>query len=157
MQKIKRGDVFEVKTNQGRGYVQYLKHDDFSCALVRVFPKHFMEAPSDLANIIKNSEYYYVGYLVDYAYKEKLVDFVGNYKVPRHVTIPKKMMLMENYKGTYHWNIVDVKTLRRREANRNLTKDRKLSPFGYWSHDILQLRIEQEWTPETWETFLDLT
>lgn len=155
MKKIKEGDIFEIATETGKGYFQYIESGKLACELIRVFPKLFPKTNVDFDVEINADQYYFVRFPLVTALKKGIVNYVGNYNVPNNVVAPKEMITMDFLNNERNWYVINTDTLRQKKADRKLPETRKLSPFGIWNDTLLKLRIEQEWTPETWESFLD--
>lgn len=151
--KVNYGDVFEIKTSNGMGYFQLIKNatvDD--CELIRVFRGTFdNEEDARIENLAATKEAYFIRFPLRYALKRKLVRYIGNYKVPDEVVIPRFFRSKDMVRGEFiSWDIVDSETLKRKLFKELSDEQKKLSPFGVWNDTLLAERIASGWSLEDW-------
>lgn len=152
MRRIKIGDVFEIKTSKGKGYIQYVFANKTVGELIRVFPKQYSVDFDEVSNVVSSCDYYFVHFPLKAALKKEIVKFVENYPVPSEVKLPEQMRSRKVDKdGNFvSWQIVDYSTWQRTNVEKLSSSDKKLSPWGTWNDTLLVERIEEGWTPEKW-------
>lgn len=162
---LKIGDIAEIATASGLAYVQYT-HDtrDFG-ELVRVLPGLYPTRPSDLAELAKQKEAYFIFYTLKYALRAKQVEVVANQPVPNWA---KAVPLMRHAAGRgadgriSGWRLVPALTeltvpfLQQTPVLRELTSEQlKLSVHQLWPHPVMIKELARGWTPERNEEFED--
>lgn len=152
MRRIKIGDVFEIKTSEGKGYLQYVFANKTIGELIRVFPQQYSEDFGEVSSVIKSEDYYFVYFPLKAALKQELVQFVHNFSIPSEVKLPDQMRARNVDKdGNFvSWQIVDYSTWQRTNVKELSPSDKKLSPWGTWNDTLLVERIEEGWKPEKW-------
>ncbi len=147
--KVKYGDVFEIKTEKGFGYFQCIKViEENKGEIVRVFSGVYSNPEEvDFESLVKEKESYFVHFFTIFSLKAKMVRKVGNYRVPKGIEAPKYYRTPEIIKGEFIcWYIVDRDTLKRRRVDVLTSEEKKLSPWGYFNHKLLEERIASGWT-----------
>lgn len=150
--RIKVGDVFEVDTPRGKAYIQYVSHNEMIGELIRVLPGVYDKIPDNIKEIVTGKEEYFVHFPVKAAKKQKIVELISNFDLPKGLEIPKKFRteIMNNDGNLVGWHIVDYETWQRETISELTEEQKKLSPWGTWNDALLIERISQEWTLENW-------
>ena len=83
VRKISLGDIFELKTEKGLAYIQYVLKDPYHSYLVRVLDGVFKTRPSVFSELVRKKEIYYefVPPLL-YELNKKIIAHVGCEEVP---------------------------------------------------------------------------
>jgi len=148
--KASIGDIFEIDTPKGKGYLHCILLESINYELVRVLPGLFQERPTDLVSIAQREEQFMLFFPVKAAYRLKILEKVGHMPAAGF-TLPKYMreinVIREAFLG---WHIVDTETMKR-QAVKNLTvEQRKLSPWSIWNDTLLCERLAEGWSLENW-------
>src|SRR5436309_1740598 len=81
------GDVFEVETAEGFGYIQIAHQRPVYGSLVRVLPGLYRRRPADLADLVSGEDRY-LTFVPVYALVEREIGkLVGRFTVPENRTI----------------------------------------------------------------------
>src|SRR3974377_1107119 len=80
--KARIGDIVEVRTPAGSGYVQYTHDAGSNGELVRVLPGLHENRVSDFAALAQQKELYFVFYIMNYAIRAGQAEVVSNQPVP---------------------------------------------------------------------------
>lgn len=166
--KAKIGDVCEIRTPNGRAYVQYT-HDDPSLGqLVRILPGLYTERP-DLKRLTSERELYFIFYTLDYALRDGQAQVVSHEPVPSWALsfpIMRKRGGDDRDGRTLTWLIGDgskqstLEEIKRlvRVRTEDLTPEQKRLSIGstLWSHAVLVKELARGWVPERQEEFRQL-
>jgi len=149
--KIELGDVFELETNKGKAYIQYVKEPLSNNELekVKVFYHLFDETPDDLNDILKGDSFF-LSFILKAAYKGGVVEKIGNNKLPDDFEYPKQFRTENPFSDG--WNIIDTDENKYIHTGLiELTKEQKnLSPWGTWNDTLLIENLEKGWRLENW-------
>lgn len=151
--RIKYGDVFEIATNNGIGYIQCVKEATSSeCEVVRVLPGTYKNNKEvNLNELIKEKELYFIQFPLKYAVKKKCVLLVENFSVPEQVSVPRYYRTAHKIKEEFIcWHIVDSETLHRKPIEKLSDEEINLSPWGSWNDTLLAERMASGWTLDKW-------
>ncbi|WP_147416008.1 hypothetical protein [Ulvibacterium marinum] len=147
--KLELGDVFEIETSKGKGYLQCVKlpKDTSEVEKVKVFYHLLEQKPKTIKDVI-SEEFYYVDFPLSAAYKKKIVSFVENVPLPKDFSCPR-------YYRTEHmfdsgWQIIDSKTWKRESVEVLTAEQKKISPWGIWNDTLLIENLENNWRLESW-------
>jgi hypothetical protein len=88
MFRIGLGDIFEINTNEGKAYFQYVKIDKIRGDLINVFNKLYDSRPSHIEIVTNVKDHYYVRFSLITAYKRKLIEKVGYIPLPVSLELP---------------------------------------------------------------------
>jgi hypothetical protein len=151
MAKIKLGDIFEVNTPKGKGYLHYFHRDNDGIDYIRVLQGLYYERPPDFSKIASNPERYVIGFPLSAAYRRKLVDLAGfypadDYKMPKFMRDP--YLIRGEFLG---WHIVNTETLHRAFVKELSPEQKKLSPWGIVNDTLLIERLVNNWNLDDWE------
>ena len=147
---IKLGDVFEIETSKGKSYLHYIYKDKTLGNLIRVLPSVFKEKPDNMDEIISQKEDYMIFFALPISIKMKIVRFVGFYPID-NFTKPEFMRIEHNIRGDHlGWDIVNTETWNIQFVEELNGKQKKLSPWGIWSGNLLKENIERGWNLENW-------
>jgi len=144
---MKIGDIFEIETKKGKGYLQYVKvpKDNTELEKVRIFYDLYSLRP-DLSKLV-TSEYFFLEFPIRAAKRKKIIVHVGNLILPVTLTYPRYFR-SENVFGK-GWRIIDSSGGQRVVAE--LSKEQKsLSPWGTWNDTLLIDNLESGWRLENW-------
>src|SRR5206468_4941726 len=152
------GDICEIKTPRGLGYVQYTHDGKHRGDLVRVLPGLFSIRPTDFAELAKQRELYFIFYTLKYALRDGQAEIVSHQPVP-HWAQPFPLMRWpsaHDRKGrTVAWKLFSASTgltldeHQRTPVIRKLTPEQeKLSMLELWPHPVMVRELAREWTPE---------
>lgn len=150
MAKIKEGDIFEIETPEGRGYLHYIHKDSTIGELVRVLPGLYAERPSDVSSLAALKERYMIFFPLSAAYKRKIVERIGSYPAD-NFSMPKYMRDDHNVRGEFlGWHIIDTSTWHRQLVTALTPEQKKLSPWGVWNDTLLVKNLINDWSLEKW-------
>ena len=152
------GDIVEIQTPSGLGYVQYTHDQHNMGSLVRVLPGLHSSRPKDFDNLARQKELYFTFYPLKYAVPEGHAEIVAHQPIPGWAK-PYPMMRHSNggdATGKAHsWIIIradmpfTLQSLKNAPKYKELTPEiEKLSIHSLWSHGLLVKRLAQGWTPE---------
>ncbi len=147
--KIELGDIFEIETSKGNGYLQYVKKpkDDSEVEKIKVYYDLFMQKPKIVEDII-SKKFFYIDFPLNAAYKKKIVTFAGNIPLPKNFACPQYYRT-ENMFGE-GWQIINSKTWERESVEFLTEEQKKLSPWGIWNDTLLIENLELDWRLENW-------
>jgi len=156
--KVHIGDIVEISTPAGLGYVQYTHDGDTEGELVRVLPGLYADRPSDLATLSRQKELYFVFYIMDYAVRAGLTTVVSNQPVPDWAQEPPMMRHPASFPAlgrVTRWRIISaasrltVDELLRTPVVTELTPEQtRLSVREIWPHAAMVKQLARGWTPE---------
>ena len=143
----KIGDIVEVPTSGGLGYVQFTFRDPQMGALVRVLPGLFAERPNELQALAEKRETYFVYIPLGPAVARGLMRIVEHGRVPPGADRPRRMKSKRQLApGVVSWLILEEGGER---STRELAPDeRGLSPYAIWNDTLLAERMVSGWLPE---------
>lgn len=151
MAKIKLGDLFEIETAKGTGYLQYGCLDGDGIEIVRVLAGPYSERPENLSEKVNEKEKYLVHFPLAAAYRRKLVCLVGNFPLPKDFVKPQFMRTTYVRQGEFlGWHIVNTETLHRQFVKELSASQKRLSPWGVWNDTLLKEKLEEGWSLENW-------
>jgi hypothetical protein len=151
--KVKCGDIFEITTTKGYGYFQCVKETPVEeSETIRILPGVYQDVnEAKLDTLVNEKELYFISFPLKYALKKECVRYVGNFKVPASITVPKYYRDILKIKGKFIcWHIVDSETLQRRSVEKLSEDEKRLSPWGSWNDTLLAERIAEGWTLDKW-------
>jgi hypothetical protein len=146
------GDVLEVATPKGFGYVQYTFYKKIYGTLIRVLPEIHQSRPVNFSYIAQRRESYFVFCPIKTLIARRLLKVVANENIPDWaVGLP--VMRKRGFTrpiaeggGVSHWTICDgdkefrVETLTEEQA--------RLSIASSWNLGMLVKRLSEGWRPE---------
>lgn len=145
---VKIGDILEVQTPRGLSYVQYVgKHAEYG-DVVRVLPGWHEHRITDFAALTARA-----GYLAFYsaraAVKAGLAKTVGWRPLPGGVEVPRILRRAGARGRTGEILTWIVENGGQETMRRQLSEaEKKLPIAAVWDHELLILRMSQEWLPE---------
>ncbi len=147
--RIKPGDIFEIKTPQGKVYLHYIYIDEFTGELIRVLPGFYQSLPKELSKLVSQKEQFVVSFPLTTAFNKKFVKLVGFSS--EGYTKPKHMRSEHIIKGQIlGWHIIDTDTWQR-QLVKNLSQEQiQLSPWGIWNDTLLIENLVKGWTLQKW-------
>lgn len=159
--KARIGDIVEIKTPAGLGYVQCTHEiDPTQGELVRVLPGLYAERPSDFAALARLKELYFVFLILNYGLRTGIgrMEIVSNQPVPEWAK-PYPMMRHSAARDatgkTVRWRIVSAASpltpgeLQRTPLLTRLTPEQeRLSIHQIWPPAAMVRKLAQGWTPE---------
>lgn len=164
IRKPKIGDVAEIITPGGMGYVQYTQDGKGDGELVRVLPGLYDSRP-DLETLVMQRELYFIFYTLKYAMREKQAEIVCNLPVPewaRHEPLMRHASGRTSDGKITGWRIVPalspltIDFLKRTSVIRELTQEQKrLSIHVLRPHPSMVKELARGWTPERAEDLED--
>ncbi len=156
--KASVGDIVEIKTPVGLAYVQYTHAGGTSGELVRVLPGLYENRPSDLAQLARQKELYFVFYILNYGLRAGQAEIVSNQPVPEWAKphpIMRHSAATDETGKTIRWRIISaasrltLEELRRTPLLFQLTPEQeKLSIHEIWPHAAMVKQLARGWTPE---------
>jgi hypothetical protein len=150
MGKIKVGDIFEISTPKGKGYLHYIHKDNTIGDLVRVLPGLYSERPVSFDKLAGSRERYMIFFPLSAATKRKIVEQVGHYPAD-DFSKPKYMRTEHNVRGEFlGWHIVNTENWHRQLVKELTSEQKKLSPWGIWNDTLLIENLVNEWSLEKW-------
>jgi hypothetical protein len=138
----KIGDILEIATPAGLGYVQYTHNNAMMGALVRVLPGLYTARPDDLASLAARSERFFVFIAVGLLTHRGVVPIIGNVPVPAHA-VPFPMFKMGGphdwwlWNGEREWRVGELRP-----------EQRTFSPRAVWGLALLASRMAHGWAPD---------
>lgn len=158
MKKPKIGDICEIRTPTGLGYVQYTHLSKSMGELVRVLPGLYESRPSDFSRLAQEKELYFIFYTIRYVVRSRDVEIVSNQPVPEWAKPYPLMRLSWGTDGTgrtTRWKIADASVEWTLEDHRRIRvvtqltpEQKKLSPNQLWPHPVMVRELARGWTPE---------
>lgn len=157
------GDLIEVQTPAGLGYLQYTHEESGMGSLVRVLPGLYVRRPIDIAKIANERELYFTFYTLRLALRKRDAKVVANQPVPSWAQ-PWPLMRSSNGEDrcgkTVSWKILPANTpftleelKKAPNCNQLAPDEERLSMRELWSHQLLVERMAAGWTPERAEEF----
>jgi hypothetical protein len=152
------GDIVEISTPAGLGYVQYTHDAGTNGELVRVLPGLYTNRPSDFAALARQKELYFVFYIMNYALRAGQATVVSNQPVPEWAKAHPMMRhaaAFDDFSRVIRWRIVSAASqltpqeLIRTQLLTELTPEQeKLSMREIWPHGAMVRELARRWTPE---------
>lgn len=150
MKRIKIGDIFEISTNKGKGYLHYVYDDKILGQLIRVLPGLFEESKNEFRELVLQKELFVVFFPLKYALKKAIISQVGSeiidFEKPK--LMRSKHLIGDKFHG---WHIVNTDSFLRHLVKNLNEEQRQYSPFGLWNDTLLIGRMEEGWTLENWK------
>ena len=109
--KASIGDIVEISTPAGLGYVQYTHDADTNGELVRVLPGLYTDRPSDFAALARQKELYFVFYIMNYALRAGQAEVVSNQPVPEWAKAHPMMRhaaSWDDFRRVIRWRIISA-------------------------------------------------
>ncbi|MEZ5308059.1 MAG: hypothetical protein R2684_13010 [Pyrinomonadaceae bacterium] len=147
--KIKTGDIFELKTDIGLFYLQYIGKREDGIEFVRVFDGPFSERPDIIATLADNGERFFIQLPISASVRRGMFERVGE-NTEQVPGIPKFMRDTPVMPGQTGWDIVDTKTCKRKHVEELTAEEVALSPWEWWNHATLKHSLEEGWRLENW-------
>jgi hypothetical protein len=156
--KARIGDIVEISTPAGLGYVQYTHDAGTNGELVRVLPGLYTNRPPDLAALARQKEMYFVFYIMNYAVRAGQAEVVSNQPVPEWAKAHPMMRhaaAFDDFRRVIRWRIVSAASqltpqeLIYTPLLTELTPEQeKLSIREIWPHAAMVREMARGWTPE---------
>jgi len=156
--KVRIGDIVEISTPAGLGYVQYTHAGGDDGELVRVLPGLYGNRPSDFAALARQKELYFVFYIMNYSIRAGWAEIVSNQPVPEWARAYPMMRHAASFDDLWkvsRWRIISAANrltldeLVRTPVLAELTPaQRKLSIHEIWPHAAMVKNLARGWTPE---------
>lgn len=152
MKRIKIGDVFRIKTDNGIAYFQYVFNNKTIGELIRILPGLYEEQLNNLSDLVEEKELFFIHFPLKAAYKQEIVNFVDNFDLPKSLKLPRYMRSkkVDNESKLISWQIIDYNTWKRESVNKLSPEQIKLSPWGTWNDTLLIERLSEGWTLDKW-------
>ncbi len=157
-QKASIGDIVEIRTPAGLGYVQYTHAAGTDGELVRVLPGLYTKRPSDFAALARQKELYFVFYIMNHALRAGQAEVVSNQSVPEWAKVHPMMRhaaAFDDFRRVIRWRIISaasrltLEELQRTPLLAELTPEqKKLSIHEIWPHAAMVKELARGWTPE---------
>ncbi len=151
--RLKLGDIFEIKTNRGYGYFQCVSTDKFKGELIKVFNLVFESKIKSVETLFSNvnDDDYYIGFPLKYAIKKKVVEYVDNVSLSNDFVLPRYTRSKHIIRGEFlGWHIKD-NTTNIMTLVKELSKEQlKFSPDGIVNDTYLIDRLDENWKLEDW-------
>jgi len=151
------GDIVEISTPAGLGYVQYTHDGGSNGELVRVLPGMYENRPSDLTALARQKELYFIFYIMNYALRAGLAHVVSNQPVPNWALAPPMMRHaagFDEYGTTVRWRIINAASkltpaelIRAPLISELNPEQEKLSIREIWPHKVMVRELARGWTP----------
>lgn len=150
MSRIKIGDLFEIITPRGKAYLHYVHQSEDMGELIRVLPNLYEERPNNLQKIVDGDELFYVFFPLKFAFKNKIVDKVGNFdssKYDKPQFMKTEHVVQDDFLG---WYIVNTDTWQREFVESLNENQKELSPWGIWNDTLLIEKLSSGWNLQEW-------
>jgi Regulator of ribonuclease activity B len=158
MKRAKIGDICEIRTPNGLGYVQCTHETAGMGQLVRILPGLFEARPADFVSLSRQKELYFIFYTLNYALRAGQAEIVSHQPVPEWAR-PYPLMRWPGARDesgkVLAWKIfkasdpLTLETHRHSPVIRSLTAEQeKLSVHELWSHPVIVEELARGWTPE---------
>jgi len=145
---LKPGDVIEVAIGDSYSYLQFVgKHADYG-DVVRVIPDVYDE-PAKSHEFLVEADGYIAFYSATQSVRQGLTSIVGNVELPSEVHVPK-ILRRAGARGdqgkilTWFVEKNGVDSLRRTLSD----EERSLPIAAVWDHELLKIRILENYRPE---------
>lgn len=147
------GSVYAIQTRIGCGLFQVVQHREIGIDVIRVLQPIIQNCNEFSPELLQEQERYFVKFAVRAAYNKKLINLIGNFRVPSAVKVPKKYRMLDYvpHRNIRNWYIVDAKTNGLRLISTLNEKFLSLSCDGIWNDTFLIERLEEGWTLENWK------
>jgi hypothetical protein len=150
MQKLKLGDIIEIKTAKGFAYAQYTHKHEVYGSLIRVFDKMYSKRPQFDDHFISQKVRFTTFLPLQSAVKR------GIFEVVKSETIRTELIPFPTFRA----GIIDPVTKKVNDwwlwdgkeewKVGKLSEDQRRLPIrGVWNDTLLIQRIESDWRPET--------
>ena len=157
--KLKIGDLFEVQTSKGLGYVQFCHRDASGPAdhgpLIRAIEGLHRQRPAELEDVARRPLLFWTFYPLGAALYHKLVSYVGNFVIPEEAaTFPVlRSDTGSDRSGLVHqWLILgrslDLRKRILREVQILTEEEQRLSHSSIITHPLLVEYLEEQYRPE---------
>ena len=146
----KIGDVYEVPTPRGFGYIQYTHKSREYGYLIRVLPGLYAVRPQYLAEVVAKKENYFVYYPLSACLGDGNVTWVAELPIPEGSQGEQIMRLgwgQPSDGRVLGWWIIDGNN--RTYVERLIEKERQYSFLEICSHGMLVYKLCIGWRPET--------
>lgn len=146
--KLRPGDVLEVSTSDGLGYVQYIgEHDEFG-GTIWALPRLVPERPADLSTLPWEAGYF-AFYPARAGVQRQFATIVGSIPLEGRM-VPTRWRRAGARAGdgrVITWMVSDHGTEIMRES---LGKEElRLPVASIWNHEMLVHRLQEGWRPES--------
>lgn len=147
--KIVLGDIFEIETKKGKGFMQYVKEPKNNTRLekVRIFYDLHKDAPKELSTIV-GKDSFYLSFPIKSALNKNILKYVGNVPLPLDFIFPKYFRT-ENIFGS-GWSIINIEG-GQSTVEELSDKEIMMSPWGTWNDTLLIDNLEKGWRLENWK------
>jgi hypothetical protein len=150
MKKVQIGNIFEIDTPNGKGYLHYIYNNNV-ISVVRVLQGLHKELLPDLESLASMNERYLILFPVQAAVNKKIIKPVGSYPETSYA-IPPFMRNEYNVKGvSLGWHIVNTANWHRQHVENLTAEQLKLSPWESWNDTLLVERLVSDWKLEDWK------
>lgn len=151
MGTIKIGDVFEIRTSNGKAFLQFAANDERIGQLIRVFCETPGDAEFNPDFVFAQKEKFVVFFALRAAVRKHIVEKVGNYWLDSDLYPPKYMRSKHRVRGeSLGWHIVNTHTWEREFVKELSDEEKKLSPWGIWNDTLLVERLNEGWSLDSW-------
>jgi hypothetical protein len=157
VKRARVGDIVEISTPAGFGYVQYTHEGGSNGELVRVLPGLYENSVSDFAVLARQKELYFIFYILNFALRAGEAEVVSNQPIPSWAITPPRMRhaaTVDDFGRIIRWRIVSAASkltpaeLIRTPLITELTSDQKeLSIREIWPHKVMVRELARGWTP----------
>jgi hypothetical protein len=155
------GDIVEIETESGLGYVQCTHIGGNHGELVRVLPGLYRERLADFTALSRQHELYFAFYTLTYAIREGRALVVSSQPVPewaRSYPMMRLSVSRDDTGKTTQWRIITAESrltpddlARAPVINQLSSEQEKLSIREIWPHEVMVRRLSLGWTPENSE------
>lgn len=157
--KARIGDIVEIKTPAGLGYVQFTHEINPKLGeLVRVLPGLYERRPRDFVELAQQKESYFVFYFMNYSLRAGWAEVVSNQAVPQWANTPPIMRhaaAFDDFRRVVRWRFISAASKLTPEELigaplvAELTpQQEKLSIHQIWPHKAMIRELSRGWTPE---------
>jgi len=111
LRDIVLGDVFIIKTPNGKAYLQYVYKDETLGEMIRVLSGLYNCEIINLEESVKENELYIIFFPLKAAYKRNIVEYVGQYSIPNGFQKPRFMRVdnVDRNGQMINWHLLILK------------------------------------------------
>jgi hypothetical protein len=148
MKKISLGDIFEMETNAGLAYLQYVGNIPSKLDIIRILSGLYASPPNNFQDLAIKKEQFFIQFVIKKAASMGILKWVTNVPIDG-ILLPRYYRTEATFQKT-GWEIVDI-TNSKRIFTQTLSKEEiGFSPYEFWNDTLLKERLAAGWKLEDW-------